>query len=646
MTAIWGVVSLVACGSALAAAADVPFPRIANCYFANLTPDSTPADVEEVARFDLLIGGVWANWGDPASVARLAERMAEARRLNPHILILDFSCSAPYADPADVTVPASAWLRQPDGTFINGWPGTRMLNLRRPEAVDWLVERTRQSLVGRGFDGVFIDCMGSGFDAWACNIDGGAPYQVDADGDGKADERAWLDGEWVAAKAELSRRVREAIGPDRVFMTNQAGVWGQAAMNGILLEDYLDYVMSGGLDFEQVMEEYLGWTRVAHGPNVTTIVSSSAIEPPFDPWRTMTQAAREALLEKGRSLVDRMRFGLTSTLMGNGYFAYDLHTRWRGQRWWYPEYDVPLGQPRPGFEQQGQRQADGTWRREFDGGTVIVNPTALDVLVSLPGQRRDVSTGRVAQDFVVPGLDGRVLVPTQDEPSPGEGPRPETALTVNGTARVAQRGDRVLCRLGGTAAALFDERGRMLELVHRGSVLARNAQAFMVVDDRWRDYAYQGCAHELRDDGSLAFTGKRVDGESEVGYTQTVTWGEGFLQMDYAWEALSAGHLHMCRQQVDFSVARYAGGEAQGPPTAPVRLPAERAPEPVLANGLARMIVEPEGGGGLEVQSDPPAALVDERHYGVNAYRLGSHPVSGDVQAGQRWTSRIRFQVR
>jgi hypothetical protein len=610
-----------------------------------LTPDSTPADVREVARFDLLIGGLWANWADPANVGRLAERMAEVRRLNPHILILDFSCSAPYADPADPTVPASAWLRQPDGTFIAGWPGTRMLNLRKQEALDWLVERCRMSLRDRGFDGVFIDCMGSGFDAWACNIDGGTPYQVDADGDAKADDRAWLDPEWVQAKVELSRRVREAIGPDCVFMTNQAGAWGHEAMNGILLEDFLDYVMSGFMDYDRVMDEYLGWTKVAPTPNVTTIVSSSAIEPPFDPWKTMNQAARDALLDRGRSLVGRMRFGLTTTLMGNGYFAYDLHTRWRGQRWWYPEYDVPLGQPRPGFEQQGRRQPDGTWHREFDGGTVIANPTALDVLVSLPDRRRDVSTGRVAQDFVVPGLDGRLLVPTQDDLAPGEGPQPETALTVNGAARLAERGDRVLCRLE-DAAALFDDRGRMLELVRGGKVLAQYAQTFMVVDDHWRDYQYQGCAHEARADGSLVFTGKRVDGETEVSYTQTVTWGEGFLQMDYAWEALAAGHLHMCRPQVDFPVAMYGGGEVQAPGLTPVKLPPERAPEPGLVSALARLTVAPPGGGGLEIQSDPAAGLVDERHFGVNAYRLGCSPVSGDVQPGQRWTYRVRFELR
>ena len=68
---------------ALSAAQDgPPFPRIANCYAVGLRPDSTPADIEEVARFDLLIGGVWCNWNDAAQREKLAANIAAVRRRN------------------------------------------------------------------------------------------------------------------------------------------------------------------------------------------------------------------------------------------------------------------------------------------------------------------------------------------------------------------------------------------------------------------------------------------------------------------------------------------------------------------------------------------------------------------------------------
>jgi len=209
--------------------------------------------------------------------------------------------------------------------------------------------------------------------------------------------------------------VREALGPDVPFMTNQAGEWGYPHMNGILLEDFLDYVLDGGMTWDHVLQTYLHWTEAPHQPTLTTIVSSSGVQPPFDPWRTLNEEGRNALLEHGRSLLPRMRFGLATTLMGDGYFAYDLHTRWRGQRWWYPEYDAPLGYPKGA----AAKQPDGTWRREFDGGTVVANPTLFDAQVAFTDRHEDVSGGKVGTGFVIPPQDGRILLPTDKPLAPG-----------------------------------------------------------------------------------------------------------------------------------------------------------------------------------------------------------------------------------
>ncbi len=55
-------------------------------------------------------------------------------------------------------------------------------------------------------------------------------------------------------------------------------------------------------------------------------------------------------------------------------------------------------------------QPDGTWRRDYDGGTVVVNPTYKDVTVRTAVAARDVSTGKVGAEFVIPALDGRILI--------------------------------------------------------------------------------------------------------------------------------------------------------------------------------------------------------------------------------------------
>jgi hypothetical protein len=385
-----------------------PFPRIANCYGAGLGPQTSREDLDKLAKYDLLIGGTWCNWRKGEQVAAFRKNVAYLKKVNPHIIVLEFSSSAPYLAKWEDQegFPADGWLLTPEGETINGWPGSKMINLADPDVVAWQVRRSREGIATRGHHGTFIDCMSPNFDWWACEIATGKKYQIDANRDGKPDERPWLDQAWKKAKLDMARRVREAIGPKGIFMGNQAGRETFDVINGILLEDYLDYVLDGKSQWRKVLDDYLYWTGTPHRPNVTTIVSSSGVEPPFEPEQTLSKAERDKLLESGRKLEQRMRFGLATTLMGDGYFAYDLHTRWRGQHWWYPEYDAPLGYPRGG----GKEFPDGTWRRVFDGGIVVVNPTARQVDVETDTLSRDASTGRTGRTFAVPPLDGRLLI--------------------------------------------------------------------------------------------------------------------------------------------------------------------------------------------------------------------------------------------
>jgi hypothetical protein len=616
-----------------------PFPRIANCYGIRLVPDSSPEDIAEVAKWDLLIGGVWANWGDPESVRQVREKMQAVRGKNPHVIILDFSSSAPYADPKDKSFPESGWLLQPDGSRIEGWPGTQMINLTKPEVVDWLAARSVASVREKGFGGTFIDCMGSGFDGWACNIESGKTYEIDADGDREADDRRQLDEQWTAAKTELSRKVREALGPDVPFMTNQAGEWGFPHMNGILLEDWLDYVLEGRMDWDSVLQAYLHWTTEPHQPTLTTIVSSSGVQPPFDPWRTLNEAGRTALLEHGRSLLPRMRFGLATTLMGDGYFAYDLHTRWRGQRWWYPEYDAPLGYPKG----PAAKQPDGTWRREFEGGTVIVNPTLFDAQVAFEQRHEDVSSSKVATAFVIPPQDGRILLPSDKPLGPGAIPDPQPLFSVAGKEPIVERGEQILCRLDGLAA-IFDAQGRLLRLTDGTHTLLEQARPFIVKDDHWQDFAYADCVHRVLPDDTLEFTGRRTDGGMALAYVQTVRIEGRALSIAYDWLADTDAHVHMWRHQIDFPVAGYGGGSFDAGQGA-AALPAGRAPQPGLASSLRRITLKPATGPRVTVETSGDAGLVDERHYGVQAFRLGYYPADGDLKAGQTWEVRLKITV-
>lgn len=90
-----------------------------------------------------------------------------------------------------------------------------------------------------------------------------------------------------------------------------------------------------------------------------------------------------------------------------GYWSYDLHTRARGQDWWYPEYDAALGYP----VGPAVMRPDGAWQRAFDApGLVVVNLNDESVTVTVSRRHRCVSFGQTGTSFSVAARDGLILL--------------------------------------------------------------------------------------------------------------------------------------------------------------------------------------------------------------------------------------------
>ena len=66
-----------------------------------------------------------------------------------------------------------------------------------------------------------------------------------------------------------------------------------------------------------------------------------------------------------------MRYGLGSTLLDNGYFAYNTSQAY-GDAPFFDEYNVKLGLAVTG--PQTQPWQSGVYRRDFENGIVLVNP--------------------------------------------------------------------------------------------------------------------------------------------------------------------------------------------------------------------------------------------------------------------------------
>jgi hypothetical protein len=385
------------------------FPRIANIYGAQLKPTSTDVELRLLARYGLLIGGV-STPSDREGREQLNARIVRLRELNPEIIITVFSGSSPYwGEGATFSPPEEAFLHDVHGQRINGWPGTQMLNLSRPESIAALVRQITDRIAGIAVDGIFVDCMDGWFDRWAVEIESGKAVQVDADGDGVEDSPAALDAAWIAGKTALLATLRAALGSQRVIMVNGQGdaTYARGLINGNYLEDNVDFALVRNWEIERVLAKYLAWTQLPYQPNCTTINATPNYWPPYLAWERLSAAENSELLTKGYGQLQPMRFGLALALMGDGYYSYDLNTRWRGQHWWYAEYDAPLGRA------QGPAAAygDGTWRREFENGLVVLNARPQQAHVRFNRAYRDYTTGWAGQEAAIPAYDGRIYFP-------------------------------------------------------------------------------------------------------------------------------------------------------------------------------------------------------------------------------------------
>ena len=121
-----------------------------------------------------------------------------------------------------------------------------------------------------------------------------------------------------------------------------------------------------------------------------------------------------------------MRYGLTTALLGNGYFSYEIATAGHGGLglMWFDEYDNAgkgrgfLGQPEENAYEIMDAGDGSVWRREFENGTVICNPTNTEVTVDLGAtywliggdQVPDINTGKSVNKITLGPRDGRILL--------------------------------------------------------------------------------------------------------------------------------------------------------------------------------------------------------------------------------------------
>ncbi|MBI2485311.1 hypothetical protein HYW18_04170 [Candidatus Uhrbacteria bacterium] len=375
------------------------YVRTANYFLLSGRALETPEAKATLPKFDLLILPVEAQVYNAAF-------FAHARQMNPDIIILAYVVSTSWNNlywndtlhtRMRQGIADAWWLTDGNGNRTSNWPGLTLLNLHSGWT-DYLANFTATQILATGlWDGVMYDDVGEGISSIG---------SADVNMDGRADEAGSADALWRAGYVRLAARTRELAGPGKLILTNGSSRTELAPyVNGRMFESF-PTPWEG--DWATVTRKYVAEESRVKSP-VTNIVNGGT-----------DNTGRQ------NDYAD-MRYGLTTTLLGGGYFGYDFGTTRHNDLWYYDEYDAWLGAPSEG---RRDRMTPGNttikpsvWERRFERGTVIVNSTTERKRVRLNGeyehlrgtQDSTVNSGRIVSSVDVNAKDGVILLRTIEE---------------------------------------------------------------------------------------------------------------------------------------------------------------------------------------------------------------------------------------
>lgn len=334
------------------------YPRLANYY---LRWEISDYEAEELSKWDLLVLDMEVQKNSP-------EQLKKIRLLNPDIIILAYITSQEIMDDflyyrlahlrpeLKKNIIDSWYLKDSKGNKLTYWQNTHLLNLSEGAGKNFAGQRfndflpffVKKEIESSGlWDGVFYDNIW-GDVVWAAGAD------IDINNDGKADEINFVNRLWSEGVDKMISETINLLGNDFIVVGNGRIHWPyQKKLNGMMLENFPSSWEGDG-SWAASVNNYLRLAKENKDPNVSIINT----------------------YDKNRENFDLMRFGLSSALLGDGFFSFDYDTSNHGQLWWYDEYDFNLGTAKglPYNLIDGSFEIkNGFWRRDFKNGSVFVN---------------------------------------------------------------------------------------------------------------------------------------------------------------------------------------------------------------------------------------------------------------------------------
>ena len=341
----------------------------------------------------------WSQLSGPIefAVARRDELLAK----NPNMLFLAHVVSTYTKPGGQFPEDWFGWVRDEAGNPVNARPTTYLIDYRRPEVQDVLVQQAVSVAQCGIFDGILYDTWGNGTYLKLHNRS--LPYP-----DYDEETHAKLLQEEVEARTTILKRIREQVPDDFLILVNNFrkspfsipyinGGWMETNYDG--WEDCLSDCGYTRSRIAEIEANLIWYEENAREPQITCLRALGIpTEPPDSPnnrrWMRL--------------------FTTMSLTCSDGYVLYTTGRR-HHDHIWYPFWDADLGQP-VGPTAQRYQNIEGIYIREFTNGWAVYNRSGQAQNVTLPSSATSVSdrgNNAASITHLLPDLDGEIYLKTK-----------------------------------------------------------------------------------------------------------------------------------------------------------------------------------------------------------------------------------------
>lgn len=248
----------------------------------------------------------------------------------------------------------SWWLSDANKKRLEIWPGIYAVNVCIDGWQSLNINYLRNMINLDKWDGIMYDTVDATIERY--NLNGG----IDIDADGLTDKNDVVNKKWQEGMALLFKNTRNELKNKIILINGNSLDSYQPDINGRMFESFPAHWEGNG-SWEATISAYLKKLPKKNiKPQVYVINGNTGNTGQVSDYR-------------------KMRFGLTSTLLGDGYYSFDHGDQDHGQTWWYDEFDIKLGQAQSDaynlLQKSDKEIKPGLWRRDFENGISLVNST-------------------------------------------------------------------------------------------------------------------------------------------------------------------------------------------------------------------------------------------------------------------------------